>query len=197
MRVVLELEGFNFDPSLAPAFFVKIRSHLKEDDVATISLPLFWVNQEADTGAKKGAYRCRVDPAIVLHTQVVASEIKRAARFLAARFARLPLHREEPPPFSSRRKAVAKVAVAPPLVTLMPDQVESKHSLVRYGLSGWVCVVCRKSAKSDAAGHKLARSSCTSIFPFVHLASDPVHAPTVVEDVDNASECFFCLSELI
>ena len=175
-------------------FFVKIRSHLSEDDVATVSLPLFWVNQEADEGAKKGAHRCRVDPAIVLHTQVVASEIKRAARFLAARFARFPLHREEPPPISSRRKAVARVAAALPLVTLTPDQVESEHSLVRYGVSGWVCVVCRKTANSVAAAHKLARSSCCSIFPVFPMAGGVVHATAVGEETDNEAECVFFAS---
>ena len=174
-------------------FFVKIRSHLSEDNVVSESLPHFWVNKEADEGAKKGAHRCRVDPAIVLHTQVVTSELKRAARFLAARLARFPLHREEPPPLSSRRKAVAKVVAAPPLVTLMPDQVETTHSLVKYGAAGWVCIVCRKSAWSVAAAHKFARTQCGfNIFGESVSASADVN----VDSDDNVSECVFCLSEL-
>ena len=96
--------------------------------------------------------------------------------------------------YKRQRKAAAKVAAASPLVTLMPDQVESTHSLVRYGVSGLVCVVCRKTANSVAAAHKLAWSLCCPIFP---VASGVQHVAAVMEDTDNDAECVFCLSELI
>ena len=90
--------------------------------------------------------------------------IKACCPFVAARCARLPLHGEEPPPLMSRRKAVAKVAAAPPLVTFMPDQVGTTHSWVKYGASGWFCVVCRKAALSSTAAHGLARTRCCTSF---------------------------------
>ena len=62
--------------------------------------------------AKKGARRCRVDPAVTLHTQVVTNELNRAARVSASRFARLPLHREEAPP-ARNRKRFGKQEVGP------------------------------------------------------------------------------------
>ena len=40
MRKVLNLEGFVFDPSVAN-FFVKVRLHLKEEEVPSAKL-LFW-----------------------------------------------------------------------------------------------------------------------------------------------------------
>ena len=50
--------------------------------------------------------------------------------------------------------------------------------------------MCRKTANSTAAAHKLARSSCCSIFPVFPGASNGVHATAVAES-DNEVECVF------
>ena len=52
------------------------------------------------------------------------------------------------------------------------------HSLVRYGgVSGWICVGCRKVVKSDDAAFKLARTPCVSV---IAAADDPKEGcPTV------------------
>ena len=141
--------------------------------------------------AKKGARRCRVDPAVALHTQVVTNELKRAVRFLASRFARLPLHREEPPPARNRKRFGARgsgvelgVRGDPtPEVALAPNVVETQHSLVRYGTGGWVCASCRKFAASDAAALKLARTNCISVLWDVE---DPSVGPPTDAPIDNA-----------
>jgi hypothetical protein len=98
MRVFFSLEGYQFEPDSFLFDFVKTKSHQKEADVPTSELPFFWANTEADGGAKRGGQCARAPPSNIIHYEVVVNELKRAARFVAARLAQLPLHRPEPPP---------------------------------------------------------------------------------------------------
>ena len=41
MRLLFDVESFEFDPSVAPVFFVKVRSRVKEEEVESSVLSFF------------------------------------------------------------------------------------------------------------------------------------------------------------
>ena len=117
MRVFFSAEGYEFEPEVHPCDFIKTKSHQIEANVPTPQLDHFWVNGEADVHAKKGGLLARVPMPNILHVETVVAELKRAARYVAARLAQLPLHRPEPPPRQMRSKAVR----LPPLLAPPPS----------------------------------------------------------------------------
>ena len=102
MRVFFSPEAYQYEPDLHPYDFVKTSSHQVEENVPTRELPHFWANQEADVHAKHGGLMARAPTSNILYYQCVVNEIKRAARFVAARLSQLPLHRDEPPSTNAR-----------------------------------------------------------------------------------------------
>ena len=60
---------------------------------------------------------------VIMHVETVVSELKRAARYVAARLAQLPLHRPEPPPKQMRTKAIRLPprSLRPPLPPILSE----------------------------------------------------------------------------
>ena len=117
MRVIFDLEGYKFEPDSFGLDFAKIASHQVESNVSTDLLPFFWANNEAAACAKKGGLCARVSPSYIMHFENVVNELKRASRFVAARLAQLPLHRQEPPRKDQRKiKSMCASGAAAPAV---------------------------------------------------------------------------------